>query len=168
EDGDTVVTLRLASTLDVEEPVQYNVQYEVYNDHLTKLTEDSIALTVPTQAGGNVETKLDLNYLPLGSFKIISWIKELPFVEEEIDFIRIHRPRWDAQPLVIGMHVSYFRDVGSILARLGPLLDRKLSPGAFFRWVFVEPEQDMFTFEDEYVADIFSLSSQVLANFTQT
>ena len=127
------------------------VRYEIY-DHLNRrLRAGKREVDVPK--GSVDESALDLDAGRRGSFRVVMWVEGEEGSEEEVIYGVVPRPQRSGRDegSLIGSHSNFSDWQYDAMSRLGIKWDRALSPGRYFRWSVIEPEDDEFIWYDSKI-----------------
>ncbi|HEX4364955.1 MAG TPA: triple tyrosine motif-containing protein [Solirubrobacteraceae bacterium] len=131
--------------------LQRNVHYEVYDYLNRRVLAGERSFDV---AARSVQTRdFDLSTGKRGAYRLVMWVDGENGSDEEIAYGVVPRPRRSgADPgSLIGTHSNFTAFQDDAMARLGIKWDRAMSPGSFFRWAQVEPQQGKFVWFDPQI-----------------
>ena len=131
--------------------LQRTVHYEVYDYLNRKVLAGDRKFDV---GASSVQTHdLDLSTGKRGAYRVVMWVDGENGSDEEVGYGVVPRPRRSgADPgSLIGTHSNFTGFQDDAMARLGIKWDRAMSPGSFFRWAQVEPQEGKFVWFDSQI-----------------
>lgn len=151
------------------------LNWEVRDEWFRSVASGTAALTVPVSPGGGgvsfATANINLNSLPLGTFRLNGWLSGSPSVPREWIFARVHRPRVVAnlEDGSFGIHAIPYHAGLRKCRDLGFTWCRRMSPGAYLRWSLVEPTTPgSYVWYDKEVQRDQQWGLMQLGNLTQT
>jgi len=133
-----------------ESSVSQTVQYEVYDYRNKLVRRDSEGVTL--DPGAHTTRQIDLGTGKRGAFRVLYWVVGQNGSDKEIAYSIVPRPiQGDLNLSYMGVHLNVAESQFAFSRKLGITWARSLSTADFFRWSFVEPQDDTFVwaFDDE-------------------
>lgn len=150
--GDEPVRMGLRAYNAGPRELKRTVRFEIYDYLNRRVRAGTRDVTVPAKSVESADLGLSVD--KRGIFRVVMWVEGDEGSEEEVIFGVVPRPRRKGadRDSLIGAHSNFSDWQYDSMGRLGIKWDRALSPGRFFRWSVIEPEDDKFLWYDSDIS----------------
>ena len=148
---DETISMNLMAYNNSAQEISSTVQYDIYDFMNRTVGQGAVNVTAPPE---NVSvSSLNLSTGKRGIFRVVLSVNNIDGTEEEVVYSVLPRPSnmGPDENSLIGIHSNYTDFQLEALQKMGIKWTRAMSPGAFFRWSIIEPNEGKFVWYDEEI-----------------